>query len=1059
MLNIHQSNRLETLAEELAAVTRAPLASPFAPEVIVVQSRGVARWLALRLAAHNGVCANVRFPFPLGFAWELYRASGQLPETSPFEPAVMTWRILGVLPEMESSPGFEPVHAYVRGDHLRRYELARRIAESFEQYPIYRPDWIAEWDAGKGKHWQALLWKRVADAAGAPHRARLHQRLLERIDAAVLARAGITGRVCSFGAPALPPALLDLFAALAAHVEVHLFISNPCREYWGDIAAAGELARRKLAHKPDAQFLETGNSLLASLGKQGRDFIDLIQNYPAQENEKFIEPGEASLLAAIQSDILDLRERGKSAAVTEVAADDRSVQVHSCHSAMREVEVLHDQLLARFERHRGLQPSDIVVMTPDIESYAPYIEAVFATAEPRIAFNISDRSAERESTLAAAFMALLDFPGSRYGANQVLAILDEPAVQRRFGLTAEDLDTVHHWVRQAQIRWGIDAGHRADLGLPATPEHTWRFGLDRLLLGYALPGGNERLFGGILPYDEVEGSLGQVLGRFQSFAEAAIALNALPAEARTVAQWAELLRGMLAQFFDPDEAQEDELEAVRSAIGALEADALTAGFGSAIPLDVVKTALRERLEVPGRAFLSGGVTFCAMVPMRSLPFEVVCLIGMNDGAFPRVRRPYGFDLMADDFRKGDRSRRDDDRYLFLESLLSARRCFYVSYTGQHVRDNSVIPPSVLVSELIDYVVQGFRAGGGADIRARLITRHPLQAFSRRYFDGSEKLFSYAAPQCQAAALAGRGGAALQPFIPDDLPEPEAEWRTVELESLVSFLRNPARYLLRQRLQIRLEEADQEVDAREPFTPHPLDAYQMKQQLLALRLRGTPVKDALPLARASGLLPHARVGAVLFEEAGGVVEGFAGRLVAAWPDKTLEPVGFDLELGAMRLRGTLANVSRAGLLGYRLAKAQPKDLLAAWVRHLVLNLVAPEGVARVTRWIWQDRAATFAPVVDARAILERLMALYWAGLRRPLHFFPPVSYEYVNSGAGRKYRTLWEGSERSGGVRGELRDPYYQLAFRGCDPLDDEFEELAGAVFGPMQAAMREETAA
>jgi exodeoxyribonuclease V gamma subunit len=1055
VLNIHQSNRLEALAEQLAAVTRAPLASPFSPEVVIVQSRGVARWLTLQLAGHNGVCANVRFPFPIGFAWELYRTLGELPQASPFEPDVMTWRVLQTLPGMEPLPEFAPVHAYIRGDQLRRYDLARRIAETFEQYLIYRPDWIAEWEAGRGGHWQAWLWQRVAEASGAPHRVALHQRFLQRLDAGVLVRAGIPERISVFGAPALSPVVLDLLAALASHIEVHLFLSNPCREYWGDIAAAGEIARRKLAQRADAAFLESGNTLLASLGKQGRDFIDLLQNYPAQENEKFIEPGEASLLAAIQSDLLDLRERGTTTAATEVSPNDCSVQVHSCHSAMREVEVLHDQLLALFERHRGLQPSDIVVMTPDIESYAPYVEAVFATAEPRIAFNISDRSAERESTLAAAFMALLDLPGSRYDANQVLAILDEPAVQRRFGLVEEDLDTIHRWVREAQIRWGIDAAHRAGLGLPGTAEHTWRFGLDRLLLGYALPGGNERLFADILPYDEVEGGLGQVLGRFHSFAQAAIGLHALAGESRTMTQWAHVLRTALAQFFDPEETHDDELEAVRSAIASLEADARAGGFGGALPLEVVKSALRARLEVPGRAFLSGGVTFCAMVPMRSLPFDVVCLIGMNDGAFPRVRRPYGFDLMATDFRKGDRSRRDDDRYLFLESLLSARRYFYISYTGQHIRDNSVIPPSVLVSELLDYIAQGFRGPAGTDIRNHIVMHHPLQAFSPRYFDGSGKLFSYSGTLCQAAHLAGKGSTSSEPLIPEPLPEPEPEWRTIELEALIRFFGSPARYLVRQRLGIRLEVADEDVDGREPFTSDPLESYELKQRLLALRMRGEPVRNGLPAARGSGLLPHAQVGAIVFEQTGDEVEAFAGKLLEALSEKTLGPIGVDLAVGALRLRGALTGVSRAGLLGYRLAKCQPKDLFDAWIRHLVLNTLAPPGVAPVTRWILQDRVVNFVPVPDALTILEQLMELYWTGLQRPLHFFPRSAQAYLEKNPSLDAaRKAWVSHQY-----GESDDPYYRLIFRGCDPLDAEFEKLSLAVFGPMQAAMQDGRAA
>jgi exodeoxyribonuclease V gamma subunit len=1048
VLNFHQSNRLETLAERLAHQTRTPLASVFFPDIVVVQSQGVARWLALQLARHNGVCANVRFQFPIAFAWEVYRRIADAPRNSPYERDVLIWRLMQSLPAMEPLPAFAPVQDYVAGASLRRYELARRLAENYEQYLIYRPDWLPQWERGENELWQAQLWRRIAEVSGAPHRVSLHRRVLEGLDAAAVARAGIPERLSIFGAPALPPMLLELFAALADHIDVHLFVTNPCREYWGDIAAAGDIARKKLAQRPDAAYLETGNSLLASLGKQGRDFIDLLQNHPAQEHDCFMDAGSGHLLDALQSDVLNLRERDHASAL-EVAVGDRSVQVHSCHSAMREVEVLHDQLLALFEQNGGLQPSDVVVMTPDIESYAPYIEAVFATAEPRIPFSISDRSAERDSPIAATFLALLDLPGSRYEANAVLALLDEPAVQRRFELQTDDLDIIHRWMRESGIRWGIDARHRAALGLPATAEHTWRFGLDRLLLGYALPGNDERAFGGVLPYDEVEGSLGQVLGRFASFAEAVIELDTMPAP-RTVPQWAETLRALTARFFDPDESRDEEMEALRAAIAALQSDAQAGGYEGVIPIDVVTSALRRQLEAPGRGFLSGGVTFCAMVPMRTLPFEVVCLIGMNDGAFPRARRPYAFDLMADDFRKGDRSRRDDDRYLFLEALLSARRCFYLSYTGQHIRDNSVMPPSVLVSELLDHIAHGFRGPAGVDIRDHVLTRHALQPFSVRYFTGGA-LFSYSAPLCRAAEQAGKGSAIPEPLINDPLPAPGPEWRAVHIDALIRFFINPARFFIRERLGIRLEEADEEVAGREPFLPGGLESYELKQRLLGLRLGGHVLREALPIARGSGLLPHAQVGAALFQETGEEVEAFSSRVLNVLPDQTRDPVSFDLPAGEMQLRGTLAGMSAAGLLGYRLAKCRPKDLFDAWIRHLVLNVVAPTGIAPRTQWLLQDATLCFSPVPDAGAHLDQLMALYWQGLSRPLKFFPKSAKAYVEKGGVIDVaRKAWAYSEHT---YGEGDNPYYDLAFRGCDPLDAEFERLAVAVFGPMMAAM------
>ena len=997
MLTLHHSNRLEKLVEDFSALTRTPLASPFSPEIVVVQSRGIARWLSLRLADHCGVCANFDFAFPNAFAWTLYRrVLGGVPETSAFDPAILVWRILRLLPGLEANPAFSAVRDYVGDDPLRRYELAARVAALFDQYLLYRPDWMPRWEAGRETHWQAILWRELAQN-DAPHRAHLHAKLLEQLtpgrgDAEALGK--LPERVSMFGAPALPPSLLAMFEALGHHADVHLFLQNPCREYWGDIRTAGDIARQALDHPQGAALLDIGNGLLASLGKQGRDFFDLLAEIEsAREIESFIDPGERTLLTAIQSDILNLKERTSPG---EVAADDRSVQVHACHSAMREVEVLHDRLLALIAEAPDLEPSDIVVMAPDIETYAPYIEAVFGTAAHRIPFSVSDRSAQHESAIAATFSALLDLPGSRYEANRVLAFLDEVAVRRRFGLTEGDLDTVTRWVRESQIRWGIDAAHRARLGLPATSEHTWRFGLDRLLLGYALPAGGERLFANVLPYDEIEGSLGETLGRFASFAEAAIAIDAAAAHPRPLSEWAEALHRLLDTFFDPPDERSFELETVRDAVDALAADARAADLDAAVPLAIVKSALRERLQVPGRAFLSGGVTFCAMVPMRSLPFEVVCMIGMNDGAFPRMQRPFGFDLMADAFRKGDRSRRDDDRYLFLESLLCARRCLYMSYVGRNIRDDSVIPPSVLVSELLDHIAEHFRAGGGARIRDQLVTVHPLQAFSSRYFDNEHGLFSYSAALRDAAVRAGSGEREPEPFITSALPPPEPESRTIDLQALIGFFRNPAKHLFRERLNIRLETAEEEIEGREPFDLDGLTGYGLKQRLLDARLRGAS-SDVLALERAGGALPHGPFGEMLFERERDTVECFLEKIEPRLPSRTLEPLPFSIDFAHARLTGVLRDVSPGGLFAYRPANVTANDRVGAWLRHLVLNALAPDGVACVTCCIGQDAILTFGAVKDPRAHLEELLELFFTGLTRPLHFFPRTACVYDEQG--------------------------------------------------------------
>jgi exodeoxyribonuclease V gamma subunit len=427
---------------------------------------------------------------------------------------------------------------------------------------------------------------------------------------------------------------------------------------------------------------------------------------------------------------------------------------------------------------------------------------------------------------------------------------------------------------------------------------------------------------------------------------------------------------------------------------------------------------------------------------------------MNDRAFPRMRRRDGFDLMASDFRKGDRSRRDDDRYLFLESILSARRNLYVSYTGRHVREDTVIPPSALVSELLDYVERGYQSADGTPIRERLVTSHPLQAFSRRYFEGAPKLFTYSNATARAAAVAGRGTRTAQPFLRGALPPPEREARNVSIDTLVRFFRNPVRNLFENRLSIRLETAEDEIDDREPFVLESLPLFALKERLLDLRLRDEP-HDGLALARAGGVLPHGRMGEVLFDTQRAQIDRFAATLKPLLPQAPLDPLHVDLTIEDMTLTGVLTRISASGAVDFRPAKASAHLRIRAWIRHLALNACAPKTVERTTRWVTQDCVLTFAPVPDARERLGELLALYWNGLRAPLHFFPRTSSDYIDAGElNSKVRQTWAGSAwGESPQRPESLDPYYQLAFRGIDPLDSAFEAASRTVFEPMQSVM------
>ena len=829
-LNLYTSNRMEVLVDTLATVLHRPLASAFTKEVIVVQSRGMQRWLSMELASHFGVWANGHYPFPNAMVQELFRKIlCDMPDTSAFSPEVMGWKIMRLLPELLRSEPFGTLRHYLADDPdgLKLFQLSEKIADTFDQYTLFRPEMLLGWEAGEmtplGEEWQSILWRKLAEGNGA-HRGRLKELFCGQLSPASPGVEDIAERITLFGISCLPKFHLDVLSVVAKVTEVNLFLLSPTREYWGDILSKKASAR--LSEEERALRTE-GNPLLASLGRIGRDFSDMVidlSDSAFHQEECYDDPGEECLLHALQSDILNLAGTGEEKEeLRPLERDDRSLRIHSCHSALREIEVLYDNILAMLEEYPGLSPRDIVVMTPDIEIYSPYISSVFGAGSAggdgavMLHYSIADRRLMNEGEIASAVLKLLSLPGSRLGASELFDLLASPPVSRRFSLDSDELELIRGWIEKSGIRWGMDENDRTSRNLPAYRDNSWRAGLDRLLLGYAMPDENQ-LFNGILPYDDMPSSYAETLGKFAEFVERVDRFVKSFERHRMLEEWRIQFQALLADFITPSDTSEREFAAIAALAEELGNAATAAEFTDAVTPAVMLSWLRARLEhqEQGLGFMTGGITFCAMLPMRSIPFRVVVLIGMNDNAFPRQSRAPGFDLIAREPRKGDRSLRNEDRYLFLESILSARDLLYISYVGQSIRDNSELPPSVLVSELLDAVRRGFSLPDGTSVEEHLVVRHRLQAFNREYFTASSPIFSYSAENYRALVEKEAAVVHSRPFMTAPLvPLPE-EWKTVSLARLLRFYDNPSGFFLEQRLGIRLEGSAEPLEDREPF---------------------------------------------------------------------------------------------------------------------------------------------------------------------------------------------------------------------------------------------------
>jgi len=1063
MLTVYRSHRAENLLDALAEVLAVPVGPPTVAEWIAVQSRGMETWLSMELSRRFGVWSAAVFPFPRAAMERLFEpVIGPRPaEGLAFTSEDLTWAVMALLPDLVEREGFEALHAYLQGDPRGRklFGLAHRVAIVLDQYPVYRPDMVLGWEAGRSSDWQAVLHRAIVERHGGHHMATRAGEFLAALDAGAADLSTLPRRISLFGVSALPPLYVDVLAALSHRVDVHLFL--PC----ASTAAWDRLGTQAPAPDPHPPVTAAGHPLRSTLGRLTDDFQRVLQARTAfRDRPRFSEPDDApaSLLHRLQSDILHDRDPSETERFP-MAPDDRSLAIHTCHSAQREVEVLHDQLLHLLQSDATLQPDDVIVMAPNVESYAPHVEAAFASASGgAIPFRIADRRSRDLAPAAEAFLGVLDMVRDRATATAVLDLLSTDAVRRRFGFEVDDLGLVRRWVVESGIRWGIDADHRRDWGLPADATNTWRFGLDRLLLGLALPG--ERLFGGALPYDEIEGQTSAILGRLVEFCDVLFTLVRGLASPRPVDTWVTDLTGALERLTTDEGDGVLQQQVVRDALSDLGSHAAHAGLSADVDLEVVHAWLASHLDETRSAhgFLSGGVTVCNLLPMRSVPFRVVCLLGMNDGEFPRPDPPPGFDRMASEPRTGDRSPRSDDRHQFLEAVLAARQHLLITYIGQGISDNAALPPSVLVSDLLDTLAA--TCAGEPDV----VVRHRLQPFNPRYFQGDERLVSYRAGYYEGArALLGEKTDP-PPFLEGPLPTEPLD--ALSLDDLARFLRSPADWLVTHRLGIREAIPGAALDEREPIRLDHLQTYLAAQSMLEHAVeQGTPYSEVL---HARGILPHGAPGRCVANDLADRIEPLAAAIRAHTSSPSLPPLDVAIRVGGAHVTGRLDGLWPGAQLHYTASRTNAARLLALWVRHLALACVAPEGYPKTSTLIARGPGdggeATVLDPLDDRAAgwLADLVELFGVGCAEPLRFFPRTSYTYArhrieglsDAEAMGKARGPWSTSWTQ---PGEAEGFAVQRLFGGVDPLVDVagplgFREVALHVFEPLLGAMRQD---
>lgn len=1081
----------------------------FETETLLVQSNGIAQWLKLALASQRqglGIAAGLSMQMPGRFVWQLYRTllpTAEIPEQSPLDKAPLQWRLFALLPRLIDQPIYQPLQRYLLGDDTgqKRSELAGRLADLFDQYQVYRADWLQAWQQGQDvlidargqrsalpeqERWQAQLWRDVLNDVGEQHplysRAQLHQQVLDAAKQYSMQQrpAGLPRRLVVFGISSLPYQTLQALAAIAPYTQIVLTVHNPCQFYWADIVADPDLLKasfkRQSAKTAPITALvgrNPGHPLLAAWGKQGRDYIRLLDEFDQTQQHLQLFQGQRvdlfearpsdHLLGQLQDDILNLRTLEETRAQWQplTAEQCRSIQFATAHSVLREIEVLHNDLLQQFDADPQLQYRDVMVMVPDIAQYSAAIHAVFGRfdkSDPRyIPFTIADQAQQHEQPILRALRYLLSIRRQRFGLSELLDLIDVPAVAQRFALSDIEREQCKDWLQQAGARLGLHAAHQQQQGIHALDgQHSMWFALQRMLLGYAL--GDNTPWLGIVPYAAVKGLGAAAAGKLADCLSLLDELWQQAARQDTATQWQQQLLALLDLWFvDEEPAGQELLQQLRSGlvdtIALMQAVAIT----ETLSLEVIADAWLapfDNSSLPQR-FLAGAVNFATLMPMRAIPFRQVHLLGMNDGAFPRQVQKQDFDLMSQQYRPGDRSRRDDDRYLLLEALLSARERLRISWLGRDKFDNSPLEPSVLIAQFREHLSQGWTLASGQPVLAALTVEHPLQPFSQRYL-GQLPNYHYEWQRFYqpSARLA-------QWPLPTRRPE-----TALPLTVLSDFIRDPLRGFFRQRLQVSFEFFEHAVADHETFVADALEHYQLRQQLVELQWNALRQGQALDVqrqlvqARQAGLLPPGPAGVLLQQQLTALGQWQWQQLQYLRHGAVVETQSLCYQSHGIEMRDVIELQQLAGqgcqvlLIPDQLVKQKKfrlKPLIRPFVQLLAAStqqpvqqiIIAADGMLQ-----WSIPAAE-----QAKAVLDAYVVAWQDGLTRPLPIELSLAEIWLSAKPQEKdlYQKLakqYLGDETRPGV--SMRHPYLSRVFDDFEQFwSQESEQLAAQLYQPL----------
>lgn len=986
------SNSLKSLSDRLADRLR-DTKSVFQPVYIVTQTAGMNIWLKQQLAQKLGIAANIQFLKPNDAIHLLFQKLSGFYQFNSLSAHDLNWIIFDVLNEDEFKNRFEKIAEYYnhRGleGEIKRMALAEKIADLFDQYQIYRAPEIDQWNNKEDweilkvirnetdQEWQKYIWNRARELA-AEHfsdKTYIGKHILNKLNEpeAVEKLQQEVPALYFFGLSLITDYHLQIIYKVSEFIDVEFLFQNPAPwQYWYDDKSEKIVDFLKRIGKFGSSEKAEGNPLLTSWGKltqntfkmffRDDDTLNTLQDFGVEE------PEIDSLLHNIQNSVFNNEKDEISFSNEQIK--DGTVTINSCYSPIREVEVLYNYLVHLVDqKNEKLSARDIIVMVSDIDLYGSYIKAVFDNAPYKFPYTIADESFVVSDTISNALTGILSISENQFTSEKVVGLLEFESIRKQFRI--ENVEIIRKAIQAANIRFGFTGNSELE-----THYVSWDYGLNRILYGLSMFGGTEYGQGenSFYPIDIVEGFDMFNIVRFVHFVRVLKSNIQSRSKNRTITDWVEYVQNTLITFIgEIDENPDEDYVLLQNQLNQY--NRIKAFFEKEVEYEVFKYNFLPTLANARRSsnFASYGITFCSLIPMRSIPFKVVALLGMDLEKFPRMNRPVSFDLIEKKKQTGDRDLKENDKQLFLDTLLSAEDHFYLSYVGQSVKDNEDIPASALVDELVDFIAT--RSDNPDEIRKGFVQKHPLHGFSKKYNTReNSELYSY---------LLNRNSTIEKPL--DEKKLPEFDFKEIDVSSVLRFFRNPARAYYQRVLNCYYTTDIQNLDEFERFELEFLEKYSIKENLINAAIEFSD--EYLTEQKKKGHLPLKNMAQIEMEQLVQEIEAIQQTFNELTTGLETEEIQVDLEIDNSHISGKVNDIYGGNLIAYTVSSKTNKHRFEAYIKYLAL---VSQGFPGKLYFIDNGAGAVEALKIDpdkAKQILSEIIEIYKKGHEKlmPFHF--------------------------------------------------------------------------